>query len=302
MPGAVAMPPTFADIQKANPARTPDWRWQRALSLVRARQRFSSKRDDDVTGRAVDYLRAVRDRSSHRRRNALEEATDIRAARRLYKSGGELKSLVEARLLTGQSPTDIARCSMLTRLVIETYEALFFQVADRLEAPDWIHTYAISRWTDGLWRPSPATLLKRFAYGGGVPVLEAVAPLLLAPGGIQLVGPAEEWRSPLGRRTLLARLAVAVEVLPFTSEWTGEVQEMLAQIRRADERTSLCRRRGFMQRFGLDFTTVADELASETGAAMVSSEAPTAVFLAELATDEVFIPGDGDSAATAWAA
>jgi hypothetical protein len=54
--------------------------------------------------------------------------------------------------------------------VIDAFEALFFSCRDRLEARDWIVTRAI-----GLPSvPDPNTLIKLFAFFGGVLVLEAI--------------------------------------------------------------------------------------------------------------------------------
>ena len=55
-----------------DPFRPPDWRWQRAKWLIANGRYVSRRRDDDVTGRVVRYLRALhgkRDAASVRRRH-----------------------------------------------------------------------------------------------------------------------------------------------------------------------------------------------------------------------------------------
>jgi GAF domain-containing protein len=59
---------------------------------------------------------------------------------------------VQARLLARHSPEEIARITPLPAEAVATYEALFFNVVDRLDARDWITAVAID-W----WRFDPAT-------------------------------------------------------------------------------------------------------------------------------------------------
>jgi hypothetical protein len=98
--------------------------------------------------------------------------------------------------------------------VVATYEALFFNVSDRLGARDWITTWAIGWWAfDPAKGRDVATVLKGFAYHGGPIVLEAVLPYLL--GGRMQAQPAADPTTPERRLDGSIRLAIDLEMLPW---------------------------------------------------------------------------------------
>jgi hypothetical protein len=171
--GKEAMNHRYGDYQRDNPFRAPDWRWQRARSLIGAGRNFSRRRDDESTGRAVHYLRTVN--RGRRSPGRLCDFADVHAARQLHESGGALRLLVEARVLARQAPALIALLAGVPAHVVETYEDLFFSCRDRLDARDWILAHAIGRGGCPLApEPDPGAVLKAFAYFGGPAVLEAV--------------------------------------------------------------------------------------------------------------------------------
>ena len=49
--------PLCASVQKSHPLHQPDWRWQRALAVVRGEAHLSRRHDDQWTRKAVEYLR-----------------------------------------------------------------------------------------------------------------------------------------------------------------------------------------------------------------------------------------------------
>ena len=49
----------FPDLQRHSFFRPPDWRWRRAQWLVARGRYVTPRRDDEETGRAVRYLRAL---------------------------------------------------------------------------------------------------------------------------------------------------------------------------------------------------------------------------------------------------
>ena len=119
---------------------------------------------------------------------------------------------MQARLLARRTFDQIALVSGLTAGTIESYEGLFFNVRDRLDARDWIVARAIGTTTSEDSTLDRGALLKSFAYFGGPDVLRSVAPYVL--GEQDPFGPPLDLTTPQGRSEQVARLAVAIHLLP----------------------------------------------------------------------------------------
>jgi hypothetical protein len=140
---------------------------------------------------------------------------DIHAARQFHEGGGKKVVEVQARLLAGQSPAEIASITSLPISLIKTYEAFFFQVTDRLHARDWITAKAVGWFClDPTRGRDRATVLRAFAYHAGLLVLEAVLPYLLSE--TMPAEPTLDPASPEGRLDRCIRLAVEIHMLPWT--------------------------------------------------------------------------------------
>jgi len=134
---------------------------------------------------------------------------EIYAAYRLSEEGGPKRLEIEARLLARQSPGEIAERVGLPAAVVETYEALFFQVSDRLAGRDWITLRAIGRWSGDV---IPAVLLRGLAYHHGPLMVDVLAPYLAGN-----VDPFEYHPDPAtleGRVVQSLRLVLLAEMLP----------------------------------------------------------------------------------------
>lgn len=170
--------PRYASLQQDNPVRRPDWRWQRAQSLIDDRSSIGRCRDDDdeLTVWAVSYLSALRCGTVP---DDDRRVPDIAAAHDL-EGQPELRLELQCRILAGQSSDEIAARLQITPDVVETYEALFFHTTDRLAAPDWILLQAVGRRPfTGTTPPDRETLLRWLAYAGGPVVLDLVLPHVL---------------------------------------------------------------------------------------------------------------------------
>lgn len=170
------MPSFHPDFQKYNFNRLPSWRFDRAWRLVDERSQLDPRKDDDLTLRAVKYLRAV---GSRRCLEGFSKALfrchpELHAAHWLRDHGGELCWELEARLLARQTSQQIAQALSLDPAVIDAYEGCFFCVRDRLNTSDWIAgkvigpgpRYGFVNDVPGLW--------KAVAYAGGPLPLEVV--------------------------------------------------------------------------------------------------------------------------------
>jgi len=195
-----------------------NWRWQRAQWLLAHRRNYSPRRDDEQTGRALCFLRALA------RCSCLKGFSDIQGALQLYKNNEPIKLLVEARILARQTSPEIARLTGVPVGVVDSYEAIFFHVQDRLNARDWILVQAIEKGANDQTEPRAGAILKRFAFYGGPLVLNAVAPYLV--GGKDLFAPLD-LSTAEGRREQAIRLAVATEMLPNDAETNAKLVKIM---------------------------------------------------------------------------
>jgi hypothetical protein len=226
------MSPFHPDVQRHSFLRPPDWRWQRACRLVARNRYFSRRRDDEETGRAMHYLRALaRCRHGAPSARLLKQYGEVHAAHRLNVQGGQVRLLVEARLLARQSFEQTAQALSISPGTVFWFEALFFNVVEHLDARDWVVARTIGRGASaGTADPDTGVVLKSFAYFGGLIVLEAVLPYLV--GGKDLFDPPPDLSTQEGRRDQMVRLAVAAHLLPegaATDKKLHKIMEILRE-------------------------------------------------------------------------
>jgi hypothetical protein len=211
-------PPIFAERLRRSPCRPADWRWRRARSLVEERQPFRPRWDDALTGLAYRYLRWLQGGACSSGRPARDFA-DVAVARLLHEHGGLTRLAVQARLLAGQDLEAVSACTGLPPATVAVYEALFFNVLDRLRAIDWVTCTAIGPGRGPA--PDPEAVLKAFAYGGGPLILGQVWPYLAGPEAARAF-----LLPPRDLTDLRARRSVALALLP-----AGDPQESLRLLR-----------------------------------------------------------------------
>jgi hypothetical protein len=161
--------------------RPPDARWQNAQKLAQ-KAGFSPRH-----GRAANHLASFLRQRQRLERGESDESAEsftrryaaLIEAEAIYKAEGLRKWTLEARILARQSPREIARAMRLSLHVVRTYEAVFFHVADRLDASVYIHTYVIGNplLSQPVAEDDAEFFLKRFAYLGGTVGLEMLLPL-----------------------------------------------------------------------------------------------------------------------------
>ena len=207
----------YPDFEKHNPLRELDWRWRRARELLAKNRYFSPKRDDLLTGRALRYLRArdrcLSDKSISRLAREFPDIVEACAIKR----NRPLALEIEARLLAGQTPSEIAELTDATTLGVTAYEELFYSVLDRLDCEDYIATYVIPRndlfsMFDGGFGIS----LRRFAYLGGPEILDVM--LGLAQHGCEDGSVEHDLSTAAGRLLCRADLAVTIDNLSIDGD------------------------------------------------------------------------------------
>jgi hypothetical protein len=116
-----------------------------------------------------------------KRQQLHREVSHVGQAHSLYSSDVEQRQILEARLLTSETFDEIAERFAADAQTIDYYERLFFNVRDRMDAPDWLITIirgttedrAPSR--DGVMTSAQRGFVYRlFAYFGGPLVLDTL--------------------------------------------------------------------------------------------------------------------------------
>lgn len=166
-------------IAASNPFRPVDWRWQRAIRIADGGLPRTTKRIDTPVGFAWirKALRFLRQQALARTEAATAELVaafpEIYWARWLWQHPGPQRHSVEAHILARSSDFEIGYRCGIPPGTIETYEALFFNVREKLLHPQYIfHTV----FGEGPRSAADAHYLlwKRYAYALGPHVLTAM--------------------------------------------------------------------------------------------------------------------------------
>ena len=132
-----------ADYENFNPFRVPNWRWERVLKLC---DRYPTPgrvtlRDDEFVRKGRNFLLRWRARDEEGRRELFWEEPGLFYAYEVHEKSmeePEPATFIQARLLAGQPIAEIAKSVSTRPETIAWYEALYFNVSDRLENRDWI--------------------------------------------------------------------------------------------------------------------------------------------------------------------
>jgi hypothetical protein len=175
-PGAPEQCPSISDPGNTNlfacsPLRRPDWRWQRAASLVFAGA-VPGPNEDAATVAARDFRRAratARDESGW---NAIVRRwPHLAAAQTIYDAGGPVRDELEARLLCETVPVIAAKMKILPEVIL-AFAATFFDVLSYRQATDWLMEEAVGL-RPGLGRlPTEREVWGYFALTGGPLLLD----------------------------------------------------------------------------------------------------------------------------------
>lgn len=171
------LPASIEDLFRYDPSREVTWRFDRVLQMTDkrwARAKPCKTYDDQYVRTARAFILQWRMKSPEYRPYLYPEFPGIYHAYGLHTSRDELvKHILQARLLAGQSDQEIARSLHLTPQCVHWYEAVFFNVRDRLEAKDWVVRAVLGPAVERgvVQRPWDATL-KLFGYFHGPVMLD----------------------------------------------------------------------------------------------------------------------------------
>ena len=126
--------------QRHDPVRAPDWRFSRIVDIARNNRPANRFQIDAQTRAGVRFVRAWdRAKTEDDRDMLLQSAMGLFHAYELHEhEDPDVRFVVEARILAGQSDEQTASVTGTLPETIYWYEALFFNVRDRLLAHDYI--------------------------------------------------------------------------------------------------------------------------------------------------------------------
>lgn len=170
-----------------NPFRTPEWRADRAMVLSGNNPRLRPARSDDIYVREYakflhryleggETLTPAQQQELYARNAALYYAQLMH-----FHNDFEWRAMLQARLLTRESYTDIAKRFGTVPEAIAWYAAIFFDVKDRLDCHDWVVKSVLGTAMDraanrdGTMTDHQRNLTyKLFGYYGGPLVLDVI--------------------------------------------------------------------------------------------------------------------------------
>ncbi len=209
-----------ADFQLYNPKRTATWRFDRVTELLGDETKLPSPRRDDRWVRdAYKFLRLLQKEETEAGQQALfPKNPGLFYAYLIYQDEDrDQRRWLEARLLAQQTDYEIAEAVKTLPAAVEWYEALFFNVRDRIQSRDWILKQILGPAIDRMMDDKAEELtMKMFAYYMGPIMFEAV--LTNGFTGIAHVGDDLDVDAAMDHRT-----ARSVRVRAMTSIRTAEI-------------------------------------------------------------------------------
>ena len=183
------MDQAFLDCSAQNPMRRPPWRWERARGICAGSQPSAGRTRDGLAGykwinRAVSYMRAKQQYTALGRLDQLfARYPDIFWAEWIYdRDSHPLRWELEARLLSRSTDADIAMQCGTAGEVVKAYEALFFNVREKLHHPGYIvHTVMGTAVHRGLAEREYDLLWKMYAYAHGPHMLTSLITKFVNP-------------------------------------------------------------------------------------------------------------------------
>lgn len=134
---------TIADFQRFNPRRSLTWRYDRAQELVREGKRPVAGEDAELV-RCRRFLANWHEMDADERITLFPENPGLWYAHDIFNADDySLKVAIETRLLAGQDDATIAKEVNTIPEAIAAYEAIFYNVRDRLTSRDWVQRTAI---------------------------------------------------------------------------------------------------------------------------------------------------------------
>lgn len=209
------------NLRQESPFRPPDWRWQKARLLREQNRRASRRRDDPwVTIARAFQGEVARCPNDWALADLADKYPALIDARQLAEQDGvqSFRWELEARLLANDSPDRIAERMLIPAETARAYEALFFNVQDRLRHRSWvvhavfgrsIHAGLNERQYDLLW--------KMYGFFGGTNLIDFMVDTFGDVGKAAGPDKVRAWLADDERSSLARKGAIAARTIPVNS-------------------------------------------------------------------------------------
>lgn len=129
----------------ADPTRAPSWRLIRVHELLDERQRPDARVDDRWVREAHSVCRKLPDADTAVERRRLQKRhPHMFHAFQVYQNRRFVRWFIEAMILANASRESIGESHALDEAVVESYEMMFFDVRDRLDARGFISSTVLA--------------------------------------------------------------------------------------------------------------------------------------------------------------
>lgn len=205
------------DYAYSNPWRKPNWRWGRALGIVEGMQPGTTRRRDGELGyywikKAVKYLTAANAAQDEftKMSLALDEPAMFWSRWAFEQEKHPAKWIMEARIMARASSQNIAYHANCGQEIVDTYEALFFDVRDKLDRRDYVNSAIFGDDVQtGIQERKYGILWKILGYAGGPHVLDAAMSKLTSPSWVNQPAHVSNFFQDVALTTMKKKAAIA---------------------------------------------------------------------------------------------
>lgn len=213
-------------FRKTNPRRPVDWRWQLAEYLLNSGGRIRRSRLDSYIKQAISFRRQLnRCQNDDDYMRLLHAAPDLYEAWALFDDGEDKETRweLEARLLTPQTYQEIAKIVALEPEAVQAYEALFFNVRDRVESPSYITHIVLGKSIHaGLNERAYDALWKMYGYWAGPHVLNSLIYRFNVPAAPDAPDGVNAFWDDDTKDMLRMKSAIAMRTMPIN--WDTQIE------------------------------------------------------------------------------
>jgi hypothetical protein len=222
---------TWIEVLPQCPFRQPHWRWEYARYRVQRGYGAPPNAEGHWLRLAYEIHNALLETESADLPDELRDRRpDVFYAHQLWRDSNRLRrDAIEAFILAGEPSIRIATRFGIPATVIDAFEALFYDVRDRLRYRAYVNGVLLTPQSNGhLSEPTFGDVLKIFAYNRGALVADAilgvyasqVGSIVVLPQGISL--PAAE----MVALELKVKAAVAAIMLPVNERTAPELLKL----------------------------------------------------------------------------
>ena len=211
----------------SNPFRVPNWRWLRAAGYLAGEQLAPTRKRDGVPGyrwvkRAAQFQRALERCAGNQlalHRLAESDSAIFWAYWAHEDTNSMMRWQIEAHLLARATDWEVAFSAGVHPSIIEAYEALFFNIRERLNHTGYIMHCAIGPAAQrGLAAREFDTLWKLYGYFNGPAMLQALITKFPSPGWCSSPDAVSAALQDDAISTLKLKATLAAKTVPINAE------------------------------------------------------------------------------------